>query len=163
MESVLGISLGTRQVGIAILRNNELVDWHLRSFPAQWSKNKLKKIIGEIDTLIHDHSVKIIAVKIPGMLPSFRGFTQLIGALNVLLERKGIKAEYYTLTDIQEHFSPEKKIYKDTIAAVLTDKHPELLTIYSKGKEKRDRYYGKIFDAVAAACLLQQEPNLDRK
>jgi hypothetical protein len=159
MESGLGISLGTRQLGIALMRNSDLIDWHVRSFPAQWSKNKLKKIVLEIEVLIDDHDVKNIAVKIPGILPTSKGFIQLMGALNVLCEAKGIKAQYYTLKDLQQYFSPEKKVSKDTLAALLALKHSELLTIYNKGKQRRDMYYGKIFEAVAVVSMMERTSN----
>ncbi len=161
MEGVLGISPGTKRLGVALMRNHDLVDWQVKTFEGKWSERKLKKIIIAIDTLIDDHGIREIAVKIPGTLPFSMGFTQLIGAMNVLFERKGIRADYYTLSDMQNHFSQEKKMTKASLAAFLAHKHSELLPVYHKGEQKRVSYYNKVFEAVAAASLLERQPSLD--
>src|SRR5271170_2620765 len=62
---ILGISIGTRSSGIAILEGNQLKAWNTISFKASWSEEKGDAIIKYYEQYIKKHNVKIVIVKIP--------------------------------------------------------------------------------------------------
>jgi Holliday junction resolvasome RuvABC endonuclease subunit len=154
--SILGICPGTRFVGIAIIRDKELVQYHVKAFFGVWSHQKLRTIVSMVVTAIEQHHVTAVAVKIPDRLPGSPGYTQLLGVLNVACERKGIRPRYYAFSDIKarhcagEHTSAE-------LMKSIAQNYPELLPEYQKERKKhkyKDAYYHKLFEAVAAANML---------
>jgi len=153
-NSILGISLGTRQIGIALCTGGQLYEWQVKTFTGKWSKSKLRGILLTLSGIIDEERVGQVAVKIPDIIPASKGFTQLMGGLNVLCEQKHFKARYYTLSDIKKQFAPDKELNKETLAEIIVACHPELQHAYRKQKKRKNAYYYKLFEAVAAAHLL---------
>lgn len=154
METDLGISPGTRSIGIALIRNRNLIDWKLQSFKGKWSKEKLQEIIRYVSLYMDNHHVDAVAIKIPDDLPVSHNYIQLVGTLNVLFEQKGIQATYYHLSDIKKQFCPERKINKAVLVDCIVSKYPHLLPEYHKERNSRNKYYDKVFEAVGAAYIL---------
>lgn len=158
MGTVLGISPGTRSIGIALLRNGKLADWKVQSFHGSWSDTKLQRITHFVSQYVDSNKVDTIAVKIPDELPLSANYIQLVGTLNVLFERKGIRPVYYTLSDLKRHNCPKEKVNKITLAKCIVAKYPDLLPEHHSEQSNRSNYYHKIFEAVAAAqCARQNE------
>jgi len=157
MPAILGISPGTRSVGFAVLKDGKLTEYRVQSFQEAWTYQKLKKIINCIRQEIERNGIQGIAVKIPDTQPTSSSYIQLLGAMNVCFERKGIKARYYTLSDIKWHFRPDRRVNKAVLAECTIAKHPDLLPEYRKEQGNRNVYYDKLFEAVAAVDLLQRE------
>lgn len=153
MALVLGISLGTRHIGIAVVNNGELIDWQVCNFPQKWSAQKLKYILQAFEKHINRNKVQAVAVKIPDVLPVSVGFMQLVGGLNVLLERKRIQTQYCTLSELKQHFCPNVKANKARLADCILEKYPDLH--HYKHSSRNIFYYSRVFEALAAAYRLQ--------
>ena len=63
-NTILGISPGTRFIGIAILADGKLVNWQVRSFPGEWSDEKLRVILAAIDTVIVRYRIEQVTVPV---------------------------------------------------------------------------------------------------
>lgn len=150
MAKVLGISPGTRLVGIAVLDEQGLADWNIYSFRESWSSKKLKKIIAEISMLIEEQGIQKIAVKVPDVIPAEPGYGKVLGALNVFFERNSIKARYYTLSELLKLYSPDETISRKVLVQIIAAYYPELARYMQDGK----RYYDKLFESVAVGHLL---------
>lgn len=158
MQTVLGISPGTRSIGIALLRNGKLTDWKIQSFQGTWADTKLQRITHFVSQYVVRNKVGVIAVKIPDELPLSANYIQLVGTLNALFERKSIRPIYYTLSDLKKHHCPKEKVNKVTLAKCIVAKYPDLLPEHHSEQSNRTSYYYKIFEAVAAAkCAMQNE------
>ena len=59
---ILGISPSTRSLGIAVMRNGDLVDWKTKTFPGKFSKEKVKSIVGVIKEEMEVHRTQVIAM-----------------------------------------------------------------------------------------------------
>ncbi len=156
MPGVLGISPGTQSMGIAVLKEGRLAHWKIQKFQGAWDHKKRRTIVHFLSQQISRNKVEAIAVKIPDVLPISDGYIQLLGAMNVLFERKGIKAVYYTLSDLKKHYCLEKKINKKALTECIVAKHPELLLEYRKEQNNRNPYYHKLFEAVAVAQVIHR-------
>ncbi len=151
METTLGVSPGTRFIGIALQVNGKLIDWKVQGFPGKWSEHKLKIIIHSLNQYMDRHAVTSVCIKIPDELPVSKPFIQLVGTLNVACERKGIKPMYYTLSNLKRQLCSDGEMNKAGFAECVVAKHPELLPEYHKEKSNsNNNYYVKIFEAVAA-------------
>jgi hypothetical protein len=151
--AVLGISLGTRLIGIAIVDEQDLADWNTCAFRESWSNKKLKKIIARLAFVIDRFDITSIAVKVPDTVPTEPGFSKLLGALNVLCERKDMKPVYYTLSALLENYRGEESMHRKELINLLIAYYP-VLTQY---KERNKHYYDKLFEAVAAAHLVSMK------
>jgi Holliday junction resolvasome RuvABC endonuclease subunit len=145
---VLGISPGTRSVGFALMCGNELLGFEIQSFKETWSRKKLRRILEAISFQIIQYDIREVAVKVPDNMPASKGFSQIIGSMNVLFEAKKIKKKYYSLTDIQKKLGIADGT-QELIAEAMAQKYPALSRAHSKKHLKI--YYRKLFEAVAVA------------
>jgi hypothetical protein len=102
---------------------------------------------------INRNKVEVVAIKIPDVLPVSMGFMQLVGGLNVLLERKRIQTQYCTLSELKQHFCPGKKATKTILANCILEKYPDLH--HYNHASGNIFYYSRVFEALAAAYRLQ--------
>ena len=154
-STVLGISLGTRSTGIALLEGNELLDWKVQSFKGSWSINKLRLIQGAINAHIRRHKPTVIILKIPPKPYASKRVAQLARALEKLGLRKGIEVRFCILMDLKRLLASgaATSIIKEMLIESVTAKFPELQHEYRKEKRNRNAYYSKVFEAVGCTLL----------
>ena len=116
---VLGISPGTRAVGFALMTPTELLGSEIQSFKEPWSRKKLRRILEAVSFQIIQYDIREVGIKVPDIIPTSKGFNQLVGSLNILFEAKRIKATYYSLNNIKKHMSI-KDGTQDLLAEILT-------------------------------------------
>jgi Holliday junction resolvasome RuvABC endonuclease subunit len=152
VDTILGVDPGTRFVGIAVVTDGKLIHYQVKTFLGPWSEKKLKAIVYTLASVIERYAITKVAVKIPDVLPTSLGFTQVIGTLNSLCDRKGIKPRYYTLSKIKVRWCKNKANSKELMAAVAS-KYPQLVLEHQQELRNKEGYYYKIFEAVAAAQM----------
>ncbi len=147
-EAVLGISLGSRRIGIAVQENGRLVHWQMQTFPGAWSHRKLKRIILAIFRHVELHAAGTIVIKIPDVFPTSKAFSQLIGCLNLTAISKKISIRYYTLSELKQKLGDSEEISRICLIESIVKLHPELLPEYQRENRNKERYYFKLFEAV---------------
>src|SRR5258708_30554456 len=101
---VLGISVGTRVTGIAIISNTdktELIDWQSHSFPAVWSESKMEQIISRYEKYIKANKVTVVVVKIPRLSHLNKALKNLLTKLRSLVAFHGCLMDYTTLNELK--------------------------------------------------------------
>jgi len=156
--TILGINPGTRFIGLAVLQDKVLIHHQLRSFQGKWSQGKLQSILAAIEDIISRYRVTDIAVKVPDRLPASLGFTQLLGTLNVLCENTVGKPVYYTLSDMKHVLCNDESTFRIKLMHIIVEYYPELLPECGKEEANINKYYYKLFEAVAAAHMLARTP-----
>lgn len=154
METIiLAINPGKRNLGIAVLRGRELIDWKVKTFTGRWSKEKLNSIL-EIISQLHDYRrVTVFAMK---SVDPLRASPQLIALSTHLIlqaRKRKVKVMEFSLDDLKQHYG----IYrgrKDEIMNCIAEQYPELRKEYLKERNNLRPYYLKMFEAVAAARIL---------
>src|SRR5262245_31923882 len=101
---VLGVSLGTRKVGIAVIEHRALHDCLVRNFPGIWSEQKEHAIIGTISRFIKTHSIEHIALKIPPAYSHSHGISELIGRLTGLCRKLGGTLSIFTYHQLKKEW-----------------------------------------------------------
>lgn len=148
---ILGISPGTKTVGLALLHNRRLTDWKMQTFPFAWSVEKSQSIVRYVEEYVNRNNVTAVAVKIPDLLPVSLPYIQLVGSLNVLFESKGILPMYFMLSDLKRQYCPHNKVTKAELFASIVDKYPDLLPEHHMEHTNLNTYYARIFEAVGVA------------
>jgi hypothetical protein len=142
--------------GIALLQDGVLIDWDVLTFREAWSKDKLDGILERLEILLYTYDIRHVAVKIPEVFPTASGFNQLIGGLNLLLERMSTNSHYYTLEELKKFCLPDGDTSRQAIADYLVRKHSELQSRYQSGTTPNKHHF-KVFEAVCAAHLLREK------
>ena len=148
---ILGVSLSTRTLGLAIGTRNGLIDWRMKAFLETYSRKKVRKIWRVIEVAIDRYGVTAIGMKLPH--PSLRseGINQCLNEITNRALAKDIPLYFYDSEIIQKHFLKSPGKSKMELAEKIAEKYPFLKNEYYKLDE--NKYYIKIFDAVAVMEL----------
>ena len=150
-RALLGISPGTRIIGLAVIIKGELVEWKVKTFKQKWCNGKQKAILAIIAKLIEYYDVKAISLKKIDPLKSSKHLDSLIDAIENLGVDKGIFVKRYSLTDLDYANRSGKRDGKVKLTERIVKKHPELKNEYLKERNNRREYYTKMFEAIAMA------------
>jgi RNase H-fold protein (predicted Holliday junction resolvase) len=148
---ILGISIGTRISGIAILDDGKLIAWNTLSFRNVWSEQKADNIINRYDAYLKEHRVKVVVFKIPPLTHQTTAIVNLLIRLQEIIARHGCMVEYRTKAEIKVAI-PEARNTRDLVdyAATL---YPVLAPEHSQERNIKNSYYVKMFEAVIVAHL----------
>ena len=156
-KAVLGISPGTRVVGLAVIRDGELVEWKVKTFKETWSTEKRKAILGTIRRLCQYHTVGALCIKKIDPLRSSPQLDRLMRNFVKQAKRYGIKAQLYSLSDLDYDLRTGKRQTKDKLAEQVAEHHPEVKDAYLRERNNRREYYTKMFEAIAMAEQYKEE------
>jgi len=153
--SILGISLGAKRNGVAIISYETLIHWKVHTTPGTWSDKKLHCIIDRYETYLKKYTVKWVFVKVPPYSHHSPAVAALLQNLLQLCQRHGCVVEYKTKASLQERI-PEAQRPKE-LMRYLTNRYPILIHEQEKELQLKQAYQSKMFEAVLAAhCMHQQ-------
>jgi RNase H-fold protein (predicted Holliday junction resolvase) len=153
---VLGISLGTRALGFAVLKENKLIDWHIKSFKEAWSKHKETVILKTIEKIIKEYQVNCVAIKsLPQTKPN-RNINRLLRKLEIAILKKSFSVHEYSIDRLKllQQVPGKSKL---ALMHHVVLQYPSLKYLYHKELNNRNPYHLKIFEAVLAARQCQQQ------
>lgn len=146
---VLGISPGTRVIGLSVMRDGELIEWRVRSFKDKWSPRKRHIILSVIAKLCGYYEVNMIALKKVDPTKSSKELDRLIESIIRQSNRSNLAIECFSLDELQNELRRSKK----KLAEAVTRRYPELKAMYIKESNNRTEYYAKMFEAIAISEL----------
>lgn len=149
--AVLGISPGTRVIGLAVMRDGELIDFRVKSFKETFTRAKMQDILDTIFAFCDYNGVKTICLKKVDPLKSSPQLDRLVRNIQRQAKRHGIKVRSYSLSDLDYDARSKRKLTRDGLAEQVAEKHPELRHAYIRERNNRTEYYTKMFEAVAMA------------
>lgn len=148
---VLGISLGTKYVGLAVYEKNRLTYYRVKTFYGRWNAAKLKRILATIDNKITRRNVTHIAFKVPEQVHGSGNIEELVEGIHTLCSKRNIQTKRYSLAHFKRP-TKDGRISKRAVAERLIQKHPELTSRFHKEyKYIGKAYYFKMFEAIACA------------
>ncbi|MEM2991372.1 MAG: crossover junction endodeoxyribonuclease RuvC [Halobacteria archaeon] len=153
----MGISPGTRYMGIAVFSGTELLDWGVKNIEGRWSKEKMKEAGLAISNLIERYQINVLAVKEFHPSRSSANLNQLVKGIRELARRKKLKIHQYSIKELEDFFCPEGRINKEELAELVAKRYPVLFHELNKEKANRNPYYIKMFEATAlgSVCFCQ--------
>ncbi len=153
---ILGISIGTRNSGIAILDGDGLVRWSTLSFKGEWSERKAARIVSRYDHYVRTHGVTTVVVKIPPLTHHTEAILTLIKRLQKMIAYHGCMVEYTTKAEIKSAL-PGVRNTGDIMAHVAA-LYPALTGAHAQERANRNRYHARMFEAVTVAHLYKSKP-----
>jgi Holliday junction resolvasome RuvABC endonuclease subunit len=157
-DMILAISPKTSKIGFVVLRKGEMIHWGTKCFKGPWNRRKLKWILHTVERLITDYGITQIAIKYPDQDHHRKGFTQLIGALNVFFDSKYISVTYYTLKEIKEIIGNGELISRKELVEFVWKQYPGLLMQRHIRKVLHHPYHIKLLEAAATAYVHLERP-----
>jgi hypothetical protein len=152
MANILGISIGTRNVGIAVIRLRNLTDYRIRTFPGKWTQQKCERILEIIEAIVITNGITDITYKIPDKKHSSEGIEKLISGIEAVGQDYGLSIHQCTIDDIKPLLTNGKRSNKKVIVDVILQKYPELQKRWG-GSKRAQTYNAKLFEAIACAEL----------
>ncbi len=154
MSNILGVSIGTRNVGLAVIRKRKLIDHRIRTFAGKWTQNKCTAITDTMQQIIDRNSITQIVLKIPSPSHCSKNIQQLIDGIQETADRHRITVYRCTIKDLKCRYIEGKRSNKHEVIAALVSKYPELKCRCVKSK-RTYLYHAKLFEAIACAELAQ--------
>lgn len=149
-NNILGISVGTQIMGLALKKGFVLEDWQVKNFEGVWSKRKLKIISFTVSKYIRDNRVQFVALKVPEANRSSSAVEVLVKELKRMCRDNNIEMWTCTIKELKLFCGAKNKA--ELMQYVLA-KQPELSQVFAKTQKVKKVYYVKIFEAVLATML----------
>lgn len=155
--AILGISTNTRLLGTAIIEKGVLAEYSIRLFKTSWSPSKATRIITSLEPCVRQYSIKKVVLSIPPPYHQTEAFKLLLSRLSKYFEHKQIPVVFASPEQLLSLCAIHEKQRKKTLMDTLCKRYPELIYCHKKEVRNKSKYYIKLFEAVAAATLHQEE------
>lgn len=140
----MGISPGTKAIGIVILNDGMLDLWsiHIGNDAA----------LAAAASLMDKYNVTDIAVLKGHTHTGYPRQKQLVADVKSLAAAEKVRVQSYSTYDIRR-LIPDNPKNKTILFGRLTETFPELSAHYHKYRRERNAYWSKLFEAVACAYI----------
>ena len=155
-NNILGISLGSRLLGMAVLYDSELCDYRVRTFCGPWTDQKRREMIAAIRKTVQRYGITTFSVKTPGpshCSPSIRALMSDIQALSVA---DGINLSVCTIAGLKSRQNGLTRANKMVLMEDIVRKyghHRVLAELLSRERKNHSAYHVKLFEAIACTEL----------
>jgi len=154
---ILGVSPGTRIMGLGVIQNGELVEWQVKTFKGPWSKDKLSFIIGSIQDLCDHFRVSDMALKVVSPLRSSKNLLLLNKGIIEIAEKSKIPLSRFNGEDLKLKEGLQEKHSMNDLMEFVMEKYPVLNREYIRERNNLNPYYLKMFEAIAAALIVDRK------
>jgi len=156
---ILGISPGTRYMGVALFWGSELVDWRVKNMEGRWSKGKMEKAMKLISRSIEQYQPDVLSIKMLHPSRTSPNLNRLVNRIKELSRRKGLKVYQYSIKELEGFFHPEGRINKRQLAEIIASRYTILSHELKREKAHRNPYHIRMFEAVGlcSICLHRLE------
>lgn len=154
--TILGISFSTRMQGLAVIRSNYLVDYSLKLNKDKWASQKKDFFLSSLASCIKCHTINTICLSRPYPHQETREFKELYALIRSLAYQQKIRLVEYSPKQLLLLCTGTEKKTKKALMRSISLIYPELALQYEKEMGNRNKYYIKLFEAVAAATLFSK-------
>ena len=150
---MLGISPGTRTMGLAVLRHGELIEWRIKTYKGVWSKEKLAYILRAIEKMCDYYQVTSVAIKKVDPRRASPQLEVLTEHLIAFAKEKQFSIATYSLPELMEATGRQQRNLHYAIEESMLERYPIVRKEYQKERNNKRRYYAKMFEAVLCAYM----------
>jgi Holliday junction resolvasome RuvABC endonuclease subunit len=156
--NILGLDVGARQIGVSVLRGEELVFYAVKTIKGNYKPETLKRLREVLTALVAQYNIEAIALEKIAYPQQHRSFVKVVyKETKEFTVKSGIELFEYNPKLIRQIIcSPEKSTKRNT-ALSLAQKYTELAGYFNVPKLWQKRYYAQLFDAIAVALVCAKE------
>lgn len=151
--TILGISIGTSDTGVCILKDDVLLDRRIHEFRKVWSEAKLQRILSRYRHYVHKFGVTAIVVKISPLAKHTPAVRLLLKKLERLAGENGTLFDYVTKQELKDVTGMRNT---GELIDYTRRLYPELNLLYDRGAPSRHNYNKKLFEAVLSAHVFRE-------
>lgn len=152
--AVLGISTNTRLLGRAIITEDGfLTDYSIHLFKASWSPSKITEIITSLEPCVRRYCIKSVVLSIPHAHHQTEAFKELLIRISEFFITQGVPVYTETPEAIRCLCPAREAKTKKVLMMTLAARFPQLRPSYERELRNKNKYYYKLFEAVAVAHL----------
>ncbi len=156
-KRILGISFSTRMVGLAVLESTTLIDYSVKFYKEKWSSAKMETILASLTSAVKNYNISHIVLSIPPIYVNARPSEELWPEIVAHFGTLNIPYTMCRLAELQYLIGNEERLTRNLLMEVLTTLYPELGFYAKIERRSKNKYYYKMFEAVAAATLYLQK------
>jgi hypothetical protein len=160
---ILGLSINTRMLGLAVISGNRLVDYHIQLRKESWSPRKRELILTSLQPWCSSYSIKNVALSIPYENQTSTQTKELLESIKSYFREKKISLWPYHTKTLQSIYKESQTETKKEVMRKLALQYPELSYCYRKEMNNKNKYYVKLFEAVGVATIHLQRLNKNNK
>lgn len=169
-KRILAIAPGTREMGVAVLEDGSLIYFAVKNLKQGKLPQRVLKYGGQIvERLMDEYEPQILALEKTSYTGSKRSplLDSFSRQIKATARKRGIKTVEYAPRLIREMVCAEGRLTKKKTARVVVSHFPELKKYLIEPKWYRDRqrekYWMKLFDAVAVAVACYRKNDGEHK
>lgn len=152
--AILGLSVNTRMLGLAVISGNRLIDYHIQLRKDSWTPRKRELIRTSLQPWCESYSITNVVLSIPYEKQTSSQTKELLESLKSHFKEKKIRLFAYPTKTLYA-FCKEAKAKKE-VMRTLALQYPELSFYYQKEMRNKNKYYVKLFEAVGMATIHYQ-------
>lgn len=154
---ILALDPGTREMGVAVLQGDELLDYRVKTFR---NGRKVKDLLIQASicmrSLMEQYRPDIVVIEKPFFAKTKRS-ALLVFLVQELRRRallRGADLRLVSPLEVRAKLVGNAKATKRDVALKVIDHFPELREHFHPRDHWRERYWGHVFDAVAAGSVV---------
>jgi hypothetical protein len=151
---VLGISLGTRILGVAVVKGKELRLWQTKRWRNKWSPEKLQALLAYVDTTMGRYGITAIGIKVPPRGHFSHGLIELVSELSKMAAVRHLPVKTYRIQELKRLCS-ERSLNRDGMMRCIIGRFDFLQSQYLKEHSSKHSYHVKMFEAILAALAME--------
>lgn len=153
---ILSIDPGTREMGVALLQNGDLIYHGVKLIKKGRSPHEnLREGRIVVLRLINDFKPQVLVVE-----RTFFAQNKNCALLNVFVDeiktigkRKGLKVESFAPNTVKKFICGHGRASKQDVARVIISIYPELKVYLTQDRKWKEEYWHNVFDAVALGIM----------
>ena len=152
-RTTIGINLGARYAGIAVIIGTELRDWRIRVIKGKALIEKFQSLSSILSRLVDTYAPVTIVLK--KLHPSRTSATlnRLQLEAKAFLDQKGVTVQEYTLNQLKMRLLPGQRSNKINLTEFVVALHPILVAEWERECSLKRAYRMVMFEAVALASV----------
>lgn len=154
-DIIVGISVSTRMLGLAIFSNSQLIEFQSKLLKEKWTDSKPGLFIANLASCTRHFTINRLVLSIPEQHYRTIEFEKLYQAIKKYAYEKKITIKEVPRPLLRKLCMPGKKKNKESEMATMVQCYNELLPIYEKEMLNKNKYYEKAFEAVGSVMVHQ--------
>jgi len=150
-NTTIGVSLGSRYVGTAVLVGTELRDWRIRVIRGETLIDKLQRLTSILARLLDTYCPTSIVIKKVRLSSSSSTMDRLQLEAREFLRQHGVTVHEYTLYQLKARLLPGGRVNKTKLVESIVFQFPVLFQEWEREKSLKHSYRIAMYEAVALA------------
>ncbi|HAO09430.1 MAG TPA: hypothetical protein DCQ50_21160 [Chryseobacterium sp.] len=144
-------------LGLAVMQSDSLIDYSVKLYKETWSPVKMDHMRTSLTSAIDNYNITDMVLSIPPIHFQAGPFQELWVEIAALGHAKSLTMKMYRQAELQAMCGNDERMTRRSLMEAVIHLYPELELYYKRELRNKNKYYHKMFEAVAAATLFVRE------